>query len=141
MGDIGVITEEQSKEERVEAFRKAASRLEEEIDGLEDVMVDDWNRNADKATVFATVENDGVRLRSREYNGSGKTYELNANLRSVSPRIKNVLENLVNEGVITTYRIVRKPEKQYEERGTRVHPDKTPVGYDTTMYELDLGTY
>ena len=129
---IGIITEDQSKEERVEALKKVARKLEE-IDGIENALLDDWTRDGTSGVIFATCENNG---KTRTYERP-TTFDITANLRSVGQLITNTLDELAEEVVITQYRITSKPENVYPDSNF----SEESLGHDQKWYEIDVWTY
>lgn len=75
------------------------------LDGVEYASVDDYHpRTAESGQIFISIEHDGP------ITCYGDTrWDIQANLRSLSPRLRNVLRRLRKQGDIASWNVTSKP--------------------------------
>lgn len=77
-----------------------------------------------------------INLFSRPIPG-GETKEIRGDLRSISQRIGNILDNLRSRNDIERWEWIQKPEKKYLENSvTENVSDRKPKGYNRTYYTV-----
>lgn len=120
-----VVRDERDYDKRVETFKKFAKKVEN-IEGVEKAVVDDYTPStAESAQVFVRLESSVKDLGNKTF------YEINANLRSITPQIKSVAKNMEH---ITGHSIFERPEKRYNDFNKS-------LGYDIDHYLVDIWTH
>jgi len=110
-------------EERVKTMEKIVSKLEQ-VEGVDKVVLDDYNPDtARTGQIVVYVDSDGGKM----IYGEGQTYQLDVNLRSLSPRMRAVFKS----SELFNFDVYEKPEKRY-------NVVDEPVGYDSDRYVIDV---
>jgi hypothetical protein len=80
-----------------------------------------------------------INLHSREQPRKD-TEKLMGDLRKISPKIRNALEDARKNGEIKNWNWTRKPEKKYSETGvgTEKIQDRKPVGHEPAYYLVSV---
>jgi hypothetical protein len=80
-----------------------------------------------------------VNLHSREQPRK-EVEKLMGDLRKISPKIRNKLEEARKKGEIKNWNWTRKPEKKYSETsvGTTNVSDRKPIGHEPSYYRISV---
>lgn len=80
-----------------------------------------------------------IDLFSREVPGS-ESEKISGDLRKISQKIRNSLENASSEGVFTGWEWIVKPEKKYQETslGRRKVSDRKAKGHEPAYYRVSI---
>lgn len=112
---------ESTHDRRIGAFRRLVSELGE-LDGVSAVCLDDYHpQTAKSARVSVKVEHSGVDMSLQK-----TAWNLNANLRSLSQRLRIALNDAVDDGLISRWGMEARPRCIAENR------------HDQAMYLIDV---
>lgn len=111
------------KEEKVKRMEQVVKELQN-LEGVKYAILDDYEpRTANSGQIAVRIEfNDSW----HEHN-EGHRYKLDADLRSVSPRMRSVLKG----SELVNFNVYQKPERVYNAVGDG-------VGHDSNMYMIEV---